>query len=347
MREEEGSVAASQVCELKIDVFNHVLPKKYKDALDKAAPGYPQQSHNDNLPTLWDMDHRFRIMDKFPGLMHVLTVSRPPIEEAISDPVKAMDLTKLANDEVAELVAMYPERFAAGIAAVAMNNVDSSLKELERAISDLKFRGVQIYTDINGRPLDSPEFLPIYEMMAAYNLPILLHPTTGITSREYASEEQPKYITPSLFGWPYETTMALARLVFSGVFEKWPHLKIVTHHGGGMISFYDQRIVAFLDEGERLHRGRRPFQLTRAPIDCFKMFYADTALYGSTQALTCATAFFGIDHMLFATDSPFSGWFGERVTRQTIASIERVPMTDEDRKKIFEDNARKLMRLPV
>ena len=340
-------MSTSRTDQLKIDVFNHVLPKRYKDALDKAAPAYGQKAHNDSLPTLWDMDHRFRIMDKYPGLMHVLTVSRPPIEEVVSNPKKAMDLTRLANDEVAELVARYPDRFAAGIAAVALNNPDGTLVELERAITELKFRGVQLYTDFVGKPLDSPEFMPIYEMMARYNLPILLHPTTGITQAEYRGEDKPKYVTPSLFGWPYETTMALARLVFGGIMEKWPNLKVVTHHAGGMVAFYEQRIIAFLDEGERLHKGKRPFQLTKAPIDYFKMFYADTALYGSTPGLVCANAFFGIDHMLFATDSPFSGSYGERVTRQTIASIERMPVSEEDKRKIFEQNARELMRLPI
>jgi hypothetical protein len=71
---------------LKVDIFNHILPKKYKDALDKAAPGYEQKPINDGLPTLWDMDHRFRIMDKYEGLVHVLTLSRPPIEEVVPDP---------------------------------------------------------------------------------------------------------------------------------------------------------------------------------------------------------------------------------------------------------------------
>jgi predicted TIM-barrel fold metal-dependent hydrolase len=340
-------MGTSQTDHLKIDVFNHVLPKKYKDALDKAAPHYGQKPHNDSLPTMWDMDHRFRIMDKYPGLMHVLTVSRPPIEETVADPKKALDLTKLANDEVANLVVKYPDRFPAGIAAVALNDLDGSLKELERALTELKLRGVQLYTDFNGKPLDSPEFMPIYEMMSRYNLPIFLHPTTGITAVEYTTEKGPKYAAPSLFGWPYETTLALARLVLGGVLEKYPNLKVVTHHAGGMISFYEQRIIAFLDEGEKLHAGKRSFQLTNAPIDYFKKLYADTAIYGSTPGLACASAFFGIDHMLFATDFPFSGWFGERVTRQTIASIERMDITDEDKRRIFEQNARKLMHLPV
>ena len=331
---------------LKIDIFNHILPRKYKDALDKAAPGYEQKPVNDGIPTLWDMDHRFRIMDKYEGLVQVLTLSRPPIEEVVPDPRTAMELTRIGNDEIAELVFKYPDRFAAGIAAVAMNDPDGSLKELERCIIELKFKGVQLYSDFCGRPIDSPEFEPIYEMMAKYNLPILIHPTTGITSTEYKSEKRPKYITVHLFGWPYETTMAMARLVFSGVFDRWPGLKVITHHAGGMVPFYEQRIIAFLDEGQR-RRGRLPYQLTRAPIDYFKMFYADTALYGSVPGLMLAREFFGTDHLLFGTDLPFSGWYGERVTRQTIASIEEMAIPEEEKKKILADNARKLMRLPM
>jgi aminocarboxymuconate-semialdehyde decarboxylase len=138
----------------------------------------------------------------------------------------------------------------------------------------------------------------------------------------------------------------MSRLVFSGIFEKWPNLKFVTHHGGGMVPFYEQRITCFLDEGQK-RPGKLPYQLTRTPSESFKLFYADTAVYGSVPALNCANAFFGVDHMLFATDLPFSGWYGERVTRQTIASIEDMPVSDEDKEKIFVGNARKLLRLPL
>ncbi len=331
---------------LKVDVFNHILPQKYKEALDKAAPGYEQKPVNDGLPTLWDMDHRFRIMDKYEGLVQVLTLSRPPIEEVVPNAQMAMDLTRLGNDEIAEIVFKYPNKFAAGIAAVAMNDPDGSVKELERCITELKFKGVQLYTDFCGKPLDSPEFTPIYEMMAHYNLPIWIHPTTGITSTEYTTEKRPKYITVHLFGWPYETTMAMARLVFSGIFDRFPNLKVITHHAGGMVPFYEQRIVAFLDESQR-RRGKLPYQLTKAPIEYFKMFYADTALYGNSGGLMLAREFFGVDHLLFGTDLPFSGWYGERVTKQTIEAVEAMKIPEEEIKMIFADNARKLMRLPI
>ena len=330
---------------LKIDIFNHILTKKYKKALDEAAPGHLQQAANNAIPTLWDLDHRFRVMDKF-GVMQVLTLSRPPIEEVLSNPKKALDLTRLANDEMAELVLKYPERFPAAIAAVALNDIDGSLKELERAIVDLRFRGVQIYSHVNDKPLDLPEFRPLFEMMAHYNLPVFIHPTTGITGTDFKSEKGSKYPVDTLFGWPYETTMAMKRLAFGGILETWPNLKVITHHGGALVPYFEQRIMAFHDVGEMMAGSDKAVR-AKSPVELYKLFYADTALYGNTPALMLARAFFGIDHLLFATDFPFAGQHGERVTRQTIAAIEAMDISDVEKKQIFEDNARSLMRLPV
>ena len=331
---------------LKIDVASHILPVKYKKALDEAAPGHIQQNVNNLLPTLWDLDHRFRIMDKYESI-HVLTLSRPPVEEVIGDTKKAMDLIKLANDEIAELVLKYPDRFPAAVASVVLTDIDASLKELERALVELRYRGVQIYTHVNDKPLDSPDFEPLWEMMARHKLPIWLHPTFGVTATDYRGEEGSKHAVASTFGWPYETTMAMNRLVFSGVLERWPDLKVITHHCGGMVPFFEERIVAFHDIGEMQYRDKDVVGLTKPPIEYYKMFYADTALYGNTPGLMLGRAFFGIDNLLFGSDFPFAGLYGERVIRQTINAVDRMEISDGEKKKIFEDNARRLMRLPV
>jgi predicted TIM-barrel fold metal-dependent hydrolase len=343
LKEEKKMTTSSP---LKIDIFSHILPIKYRQALDKMAPGHTQQRANSFIPTLSDLDHRFRIMEKY-GVMHLLTLSRPPIEEVVNDPQKALDLTRMANDEMAELVQKYPDRFPAAAASLSLTDIDGSLAELERAIVDLRFRGVQLYTHMNTKPLDSPEFMPLFEMMSKYNLPILLHPTTGVTGTDYESEKGSKYMVDTAFGWPYETTLAMTRLVFSGILEKWPNLKVITHHGAGMAPYYEERIKAFHDTREMTYGGKDKVGLTKAPIEYYKMFYADTALYGNTPGLMMARAFCGIDHLLFATDFPFAGLWGERVTRQTITAIEAMDITDEERKKIYEDNARKVFRLPI
>ena len=332
---------------MKIDLFPHILPQKYKETLYKIAPAdFYIKDVVETLPTLYDLDHRFRIMDKFEGLMQILTLSSPPIEQ-IGDPKKAIDLAKLANDEMAELVLKYPDRFPAAVAALPMIDMEATLKEVDRAINDLKFRGIQLNTPINNKPLDSPEFLPLYEKMAHYNLPIWIHPVREADFADYRTEKRSKYMIFHIFGWPYETAAAMTRLVFSGVMEKYPNLKVITHHCGSMVPYLEQRIIGAYDHAEMLRGAKYKQGLTKAPIDYFKMFYYDTAIYGSTPGLICAYAFCGADHLLFATDFPYDSQFGERYIRQTIQSVEQMNISDLEKKMIFEENARKLLRLPI
>ena len=332
---------------MKIDIFTHILPIKYKESLYKTAPSkFYLQNVIETLPTLFDLEQRFRIMDKFEGLMHVLTLSSPPPEE-IADKKKAVDLAKLANDGMAELVFKYPDRFVAAVACLPMNNMKAAMNELDRAINDLKFRGVQINTPINDKPLDSSEFLPLYEKMSHYNLPLWLHPVRSVNHADYRVEKRSKYMIFHIFGWPYETAAAMSRLVFSGIFEKYPNLKIITHHCGGMVPYLQERIIGAYDHAATLRGVKYKQELTKAPIDYFKMFYNDTAIYGNSPALMCAYAFCGVDHLVFGTDFPYDSQFGERYTRQTIQAIDKMEIGDSEKKKIFEDNARKLLCLPV
>jgi len=333
---------------MMIDIGAHILPKAYKDALYEAnAANFNLKDVIDTLPTMYDLDHRFRVMDKFDGLMHVLTLSSPAVEE-FSDAKKSPDFARLANDGMAELVVKYPDRFAAAVACLPMNNVDAALDEIDRAINDLKFRGVQVNTPIDNRPLDSPEFMPIYEKMSQYNLPTWIHPMRTADYTDYRSEKKSKYMIFHVFGWPYETAAAMTRLVFSRVFEKYPNLKFIVHHAGGMVPFLEQRIIGAYDHAEMLRGAKYKQGLTRAPIDYFKnSFYYDTAIYGNAAALMCTRAFCGADQMLFGTDFPYDSQFGERYTRQTIEAIEQMDVDDGEKKKIFETNARKLLRLAI
>lgn len=332
---------------MRIDIFPHILPIKYKEALHKEIGSNPFRDIHNAIPTLFDLNYRFRVMDKFEGLMQVLTLVSPPLESVVSSK-KAPDLAKLANDEMAELVFKYPDRFAAAIASLPMNNIDAALNETDRAINDLKLRGVQIYTPINDKPLDSPEFIPLYEKMSQYNLPIWIHPERSKDYPDYRTEDSSKYGMQLIFGWIYETSTAMARLVMSGILERYPELKFITHHGGAMIPFLGRRIVGCLDHIEALRVEKLEGSFLRKPkINYFKMFYTDTALYGSTAGLMCSYAFFGASHMLFGTDMPMDSQFGERYTRETIEAIEQMDIPDIDKRKIFEDNARQLLRLPV
>jgi uncharacterized protein len=342
----KGGENMKQPYSLKIDAYSHIVPPKYKEALYKVAPELHDRQVVPCVP-LYDLDRRFRIMDKYEPLRQVLTLGRIPVEH-VAGPAKAAELARLANDEMAELVTKYRDRFVAALATLAMNNIDAALNETDRGIKDLKFKGVYLHTPVDEKPLDSPEFMPLYEKMSEYDLPIVIHPMRKPDHPDFLTEEVSKYNMFSLFGWPYDTTAAMARLVFSGIMEKYPNLKIVTHHCGGMVPFYAERIRQFTQLLELGRQGERGLGLKREAIDYFRMFYADTAIYGNPTALMCGHAFFGADHILFGIDFPLGDIeLGDRNYRQTINAIEQMDITEDDKKKIYEDNARSLMRLPI
>lgn len=329
---------------MKIDIFPHILTPKYKEAFRKINGSETFARMHDVIPTLSDLNHRFRIMDEHDDLVQVLTLSSPPAEKFVS-PKEALDLARLANDEMAELVLKYPDRFIAAVASLPMNNMDAALGEVDRAIKDLHLKGVQIFTPINDKPLDSPEFLPLYEKMCQHDLPIWIHPQREPDYPDYRSEKISKYAIHAMFGWVYETSTAMVRLVLSGILEKYPNLKFITHHGGAMIPFLEKRIISFIDFSATRFKANILENISRPPIDYFKMFYADTAIYGHTTGLMCSYDFYGAKHVVFGTDMPYDSQFGLTLTRETIKSIERMAISEAERKMIFEDNARALLHL--
>lgn len=330
---------------IKIDIYPHIMPIRYKEALyEKALHPFYLEEVDNATPTLFDLTNRFRIMGKYEWLTQVLTLASPPVEQVVG-PKDAMELSKLANDELAELVTKYPDKFIAAAACLPMNDIDAALDEVDRAIKELNFRGVQIYTPINGKPLDSPEFMPLYEKMSEYDLPIWIHPARGRNTPDYVTEAHSRYWIFSIFGWPYETTAAMTRLVFSGILEKYPNLKFITHHCGGMVPYFEQRIVEAYDYAEVCLQAKYKRALTGPPIEYFRKFYADTAIYGNTPGLMCAYSFFGAEHLLFGTDMPYDSEGGDRYIRQTISSIERMNIPKEEKTMIFEGNAKRLLHL--
>ena len=333
---------------VQIDVFCHLLPPRYlEERTKRAGSGFGTQyaKYFRANPGLTDLDIRFRILDKYPDVRQLLTIAGPNIE-SITAPHDTVELARIANDELAELIRQHPDRFISACACLPMNDVDAALREADRAIDELGFCGVEIFTDINGRPVDSPELFPLYEKMQGRDLPILLHPRRTNTTADYAGEPTSKFLIYTNFGWPFETSMAMARLAFGGVLERFPRLKIITHHAGGMVPFFHKRIELSWDFNERRMGYQRDGQtLTRRPIEYYKSFYCDTAIQGNTPALMCAYEFFGADHMVFATDSPYDDELGERVYRETIPAVDAMPISPEDKLKIFEGNARRLFRL--
>jgi aminocarboxymuconate-semialdehyde decarboxylase len=325
-----------------IDIFTHVVPEKYKTALGQVAPDLERRVAG--MPTLYDMDQRLRIMDKYENLKQVLTLSLTG-GRVLENPRLAADFAKRANDEMAELVARYPDRFVGAVASLPMTDIDAGLRELDRAIHELKMKGLQLFTPIMDKPLDSPEFVPLFARMAEYDLPIWIHPVRWMDRADYKTLGESKYYIYHIFGWPYETTAAMVHLVFSGILERFPGIKIIAHHCGGMVPYFEQKIVEAYNASEIIHGLEYKQLISRPPIEYFKMFYGDTALNGSAAGLMCGYRFFAADHLLFATDMPFDVEFGDRGIRKTIQSVEALGLSADEKKMIYEDNAKRLLHL--
>ena len=333
----------------KIDVFNHIYPRPYFDRMLAVAPGFKDIGKRmRGIPMLIDLDERFRVMDRFADYQQILSIATPPIE-AYASGTDMIDLAHLANDGMAELVTKYPDRFPGFVAWLPLGDLDASMQEIDRAINALGARGIQVCSNIKGKPLDLPEHLALFERMAAFDLPVWLHPYRGPDMTDYASESKSKFEIWWTFGWPYETSVAMARLVFSGIFDRHPNLKIITHHLGAMAPYFEGRIGPGWDQlGTRTsdvdYTGVLK-DLKKRPIEYFKMFYGDTAVFGGYDATVCGLSFFGADHVLFASDAPFDPEKGPMYIRETIAILDRLPISEADRETIYWRNAVKLLKL--
>jgi predicted TIM-barrel fold metal-dependent hydrolase len=333
-----------------IDIFNHFMPKAYLDRLGSLVPGHMVLTSFPRLKTLWDVDARLSLLDEFEGLQQVLSLANPPLE-LIAAPDKTPELARMANDALAELCRKHPDRFPAFIAALPMNNIEASLAEIDRAVNALGARGIQLFTNVAGKPLSAPEFRPVFQRMAVHDLPVWVHPMRGPNFPDYASEPASEAEIWFSFGWPYETTACMTRLIYSRIFDELPDLKIITHHMGGMIPYFAGKIdlgfrQIFFGTPER-NPTAEDAGLKHRPMDYYKMLYADTALNGAVAPTRCGHAFFGTSSCLFATDAPFDCEGGRGLIRDTIAAVEALPITAGRREMIFAGNARALLKLPA
>ena len=324
-----------------IDAWTHILPKAYFAKLQTVGSAAGRLKRWLTLKSLHDLDERFRIMDAFPGYRQFLTPSLPPVED-LAEGQAATDLARLMNDELAALVAAHPERFAGWCGALSLLDPGAAVKEIER-LAATDCAGVQIITNIRGTALDAPQFECVFDAVARHGMSIWLHPARGPQVADYPTEQRSKFEIWWAFGWPYESSAAMARLVFSGLFDRHPALRIITHHLGAMIPFFAGRIA----QGWGKQMGTRtpdneadllPRPLERTPSDYFKLFYGDTALSGSAAATRCGLDFFGNDHVLFGTDFPYDAEGGAILVRETVRALDELRLAPESRRRIDAGN---------
>lgn len=328
-----------------IDIYTHIFPGRVFERMGEIAPDLGDLGKRmQGMRMLHDLDGRFREMDSFGDYRQIISLPNPPIEE-ITTPKDGAELARMGNDAMAELVEKHPDRFPAFVAALPLHDMDASMRELERAIGELGARGVQVFTNVAGKPLDDPEFTPLFDRMAELGLPIWMHPSRGSDTTDYKTEDRARFETWVSLGWPYATSVAMLRLVITGLFDRHPGIKIITHHLGGIIPYHEGRMeAAFVNMGRRTKdEDYEPMRnaLRRPAVDYLKMFYGDTAMHGAPNPTRCGIEFFGANNVVFASDAPFGP------IRKCIDMIDRVGLDADAKKKIFVGNAERLLGMSL
>ncbi len=315
-----------------VDGYTHVLTERFFEALtDK----FGFQGLSGRPEFLWDVEGRKEDMADYGVDKQVITLALPTLFRGMDHDL-ALEITRLANDEVRRLTDENPESFIP-VGTIPMVS-EPFLAEFDRCVDNLGMVGVQIFSNVDGRPLDDDRSWPLYERAAETDTPLWIHPQLW-EWYEWASE----YMEHRLFGWPFDTTLALSRLVFGGVMEAYPDLEIVSHHGGGMVPYYGSRIRMFYQQRQAYPENYPGFhehaaELSAPAEEYFKRFNTDTAVSGSTPALECAESFFQSGNVIFGTDYPFSPERGRRTVDVTVDAVEGMDVGDDARAGIFAGN---------
>jgi len=300
-----------------IDMAAHILTPNFAKKYAEMVPAIRERIEM-RTPAVADLEIRMRLMSRYPQVLQVLTMANLPLERYVEKTEDAVELAKVGNEDLANIVLRYPDKFMGAAAILPMNDVDAACREAERAIREYDLQGIQLYTRVNGVPVADEKFRPLFRMMDDFGLPVWIHPT--LNPRLDPDND--------MFSWEFELTSCMHKLVLSGIFKEFPDIKIIIHHAGAMVPFFSGRVQYTLNLYPLPYKG-----LSRD----FHKFYVDTAIYGNTPGLMDAYAFFGADHILFGTDAPLGPKWG--MTEGTIESISRMNIPEEEKQLIYKHNA--------
>jgi aminocarboxymuconate-semialdehyde decarboxylase len=272
-------------------------------------------------PAMTDVSKRIEDMDRVGIDVEVISLSTPNVFFTGAEHQPAV--ATMVNDSYAELIARHPKRFK-GFASIPMDAPDEALKELHRAIDNLKLNGVILLSNIGGKPLTSPEYRPFFEEANRMKLCIFLHPMIPANSDAFR-----EYVLGPIIGFPFDTSLAVARMCYDGMFEELPDIRWIIGHLGGAIPYLM----------ERMDNGFRDFADCRVKIDklpsvYLKRLYYDTVSF-SPHTLQMVRSMVGADHMVMGSDYPHLLGSIDRA----VSSIEDLDVSGEEKQQIFSGTA--------
>jgi predicted TIM-barrel fold metal-dependent hydrolase len=276
-----------------------------------------------------DIPRRLEHMDRLGIDVHVLSIPAPGADRYEGE--GAVRLARIANNSIAEVCRSHPKRFA-GLFTLPTSSIKASLDELERSVNELGLKGFGCFSNLNGKPLDREELFPIYERIAKYKLPVYIHPTAPLATEATGIDIMPTLI----FGWAFDSTVAMTRLVYGRVLERFPEINFVVADVGGVLAFFAQRAINIYTG--RTDEIKQRYGLKENPLDSFRRFYVDTADHPSST-LKCVKDFFGVDRLVLGTNYPYGPQEGCVLVKNSLKAIDELQLSQSERGKILGGNA--------
>jgi aminocarboxymuconate-semialdehyde decarboxylase len=296
---------------------------------------------------LHDIEFRLRVIDEYDDYRQILTPI-PAVHafgsQSSSGPT-LVEVVRRNNEQMAEMVAAHADRFAGFVAAAPVTDPDAATDEAVRSVRELGALGVQLEEDAVNLPLHEDRYDPLFAAMEELGAGVWLHPFRTPATPGSPPEAAP-FLLWQVFGWTVDTTITISRLIFAGIYDRHPDLKLIAHHGGGLIPHFSGRVEimpAFADLDPSGSLGQALGRLKKPPIDYFRMLYVDTAMFGGQHGVRCVVDFFGPDRVLFGTDAPFDTQGGTYFIPRTVADIEGAIGNEAERSAIFEGNVSKVL----
>ena len=318
---------------MRIDVHTHFLSEKVARVLERRSH-FPYTRFVDGTyhfhccqglsvpmaPPAHDMQRKLADMDSAGIDVAILSLGIPGPE--LLGGAEADELARMVNDLLAEIIAKHPNRFW-GYATLGFGDIDASLTELDRCFSTLKFRGLQLFSNLNGKPLDAPEFRPIFARMAELKRPIFIHPTVPL-NQNYLMDLVPAPV----LAFMVDNTLAAMRLALSGVLAEYATASIIIPHVGATVPYLMARLDGMLESFGGPGVIKEPSRL-------LKKLYMDTVAY-RPEPLQWCFSLMGASQLVLGTDHPYSSW------RHPIQFLDELSCTDSEREQMLHGNAERL-----
>jgi aminocarboxymuconate-semialdehyde decarboxylase len=328
-----------------VDVHTHILPAGWEDYAARFGGGsWPRlvgdpaaatcqlfvgATFNRNLgPESFDSARRLVDMDAR-GIGRQLLSPAPPLFCYWAPGPAAAEWSRMVNDTIASAVSRHPDRFL-GAGGLPLQAPDLAVKELERVASTLRFPAVEIGASVQGRDLDDPALTPVWDAVTALDVAVFVHPQAPVVAQDRVGRQN----LTQVIGFPLETALCMTRLIFGGVFERWPTIRWCFSHGGGAFA----SIVARLDHGwavmDEAHAA-----IPRKPSDYARRVWVDTITH-SPRVLSLVLDTFGSERVVLGSDYPF-----RLGTEDPIAALAPLGLDATARRRVLHDNARAFLGL--